>query len=47
MITYKYLEKKKRFEIETLFIDRVLNKARFYGKIMQKMCTKSYSQTPF
>ena len=35
-----YLEKKKRYDIETLSIDRVLNKERFYGKIMQKICTK-------
>ena len=42
-----YLEKEKRYDIETLSIDRVLNKEHFYGKIMQKMCTKSYSQTPF
>ena len=32
---------KKRYDIETLPIDRVLNKAHFYGKIIQKMCTKS------
>ena len=30
-----------RCDIETLSIDRVLNKEHFYGKIMQKMCTKS------
>ena len=36
-----YLEKEKRCDIETLFIDRVLNKKHFYGKIMQKKCTKS------
>ena len=36
-----YLEKEKRYDIETLSIDRVLNKEHFYGKIMQKMCTKS------
>ena len=28
-------------------IDRVLNKGHFYGKIIQKMCSKSYPQTPF
>ena len=28
-------------QIETLSIDRVLNKEYFYGEIMQKMCTKS------
>ena len=31
-----YLEKKKRYDIKTLFINRVLNKEHFYGKIMQK-----------
>ena len=36
-----YLKKEKRYDIETLSIDRVLNKEHFYGKIMQKMCTKS------
>ena len=49
IITYFlwYLEKEKRFDIETLSIDRVLNKDYFYGKILQKICSKSYSQTPF
>ena len=43
LITYFvwYLGKEKRYDIETLLIDRVLNKKYFYGKIMQKMCTKS------
>ena len=36
-----YLEKEKTCDIETLSIDRELNKKHFYGKIMQKMCTKS------
>ena len=36
-----YLEKEIRCDIETLSIDRVLNMEHFYGKIMQKMCTKS------
>ena len=36
-----YLEKEIRCDIETLSIDRELNKEHFYGKIMQKMCTKS------
>ena len=36
-----YLEKDKRCDTETLIIDRILNKEHFYGKIMQKMCTKS------
>ena len=35
------LEKEKRYNIEALTIDRVLNKEHFYGNIMQKMCTKS------
>ena len=33
--------KEKRYDIETLFIDLVLNKEHFYGKIMQRICTKS------
>ena len=36
-----YLEKEMRCHIETLSIDRVLNTEHSYGKIMQKMCTKS------
>ena len=36
-----YLEKENRYDIETLSIDRVLNKEHFDGKIMHKMCTKS------
>ena len=35
-----YLGKEKRYAIDTLSIDRVLHKEYFYGKIMQKMCTK-------
>ena len=42
-----YLEKEKRYDIETLSIDRVLNKKHLYGNIMWKMCTKSQSQTSF
>ena len=42
-----YLWKEKRYDIETLFIDRVLNEEHFYGEIMHKMCTKSYYKTPF
>ena len=42
-----YLEKEKRYGIGTLSIDRVLNKEHFYAKIMQRMCTKSLSQTLF
>ena len=40
------LEKEKRYDIETLLIDRVLDQENFYGKFMQKMYTKSQSQTP-
>ena len=36
-----YLENEKRYDIEPLSIDRVLNKEHFYEKIIQKMCTKS------
>ena len=42
-----YLEKEKRYDIKTLSIDRVLKKEHFYGKVMQKMCTKIWSQAPF
>ena len=35
------LEKGISFDIETLSIDRELNKEHLYGKIIQKMCTKS------
>ena len=43
LITYFvwYLEKEKRYDIEILSIDRVLNKEYFYGKIMQKIYTKN------
>ena len=36
-----YFGKEKRYDIETLSIDRVLNKEHFHGKIMYKMWTKS------
>ena len=36
-----YLEEEKRYDIETFFIEWVLNKEHFYGKAMQEMCTKS------
>ena len=42
-----YLKKEKRYDIETLSVDRVLNKEHIYWKIMQKMCNRGYSQTPF
>ena len=43
LITYFawYLEKEKRCDSETFSIERVLNKEHFYGKVTQKMCTKS------
>ena len=34
-------QKEKSYSIETLSMDRVLNEEHFYGKIIQKMCTKS------
>ena len=46
LITH-YLKKEKRYDVETLSIDRVLNKEHFYWKIIQKMCTRGYSQTSF
>ena len=30
----------KNWDVETWSIDRVLRKEHFYGKIMQKICTK-------
>ena len=36
----RYLEKEKRYCIETLYIESVLNKKHFYWKIIQKMCTR-------
>ena len=36
-----YLEKERRYNTETLSIDRVLNKEHFYGKMIQKMSTKA------
>ena len=36
-----YFEKEKRYDVETLSLDTVLNKEPFYGKIIQKMCTQS------
>ena len=49
LITYFvwYLEKKERYDIETLSNDRTLNKEHFKSKIIREMCTKSLSQTPF
>ena len=42
-----YPEKEKKYDIETFSIDRVLNKEHFYGKTMQKMCTKKLLPDPF
>ena len=36
-----YLQKEKRYDIETLSIDGVSDKEHFYKKIMQKICSKS------
>ena len=41
-----YLQKEIKSDIETLSINRKLNKECFYGKIMQKICFKK-PQTPF
>ena len=30
------------YDVEILSIDRVIDKENFYGKKMQKMCTKRY-----
>ena len=38
------LKKEKGCGTETFSIDRVLNKDYFYGKIMQKLCTKASSR---
>ena len=43
----RYLEEETRRDVETLSIDRELNKEHFYGKVMQKMRTKSQPQSPF
>ena len=40
-----YLEKEKKYDIETLSIDGISDKKYFYRKIMQEMFSKSYSQT--
>ena len=41
-----YLAKEKGYDTEILSTDRVLNKEHFYGKIIQKMSTISYSHGP-
>ena len=38
---FRHLEMAKRYDIETLSIDRVLNKEHFYLKIMQKWAPKA------
>ena len=43
----RYLEKESRSNLETWLIERVVNKEHFYGKNMQKMCTKDSPMTPF
>ena len=40
-IYWHILSEEKKYDIETLSIDRVLIKEKFCGEIMQKMCTKS------
>ena len=35
-----YFVKEKRYDIETLSSDRVLNKEHLHWKIMQKICTR-------
>ena len=37
----KNLEKEKDMTLKLQSVDRVLNKKHFYGKIMQKMCSKT------
>ena len=37
----------KSYDIETLCIDRVLNKKHFFGKIIQKMYNKSFTNFNF
>ena len=41
----RYLEKEKRYDIEILSIDGVSDKECFYRKIMQKISSKSLSQS--
>ena len=42
-----YLEKEKRYDIETLLNDRVLNKGYFYGRILQKNMKQKLVLDPF
>ena len=41
----RYLEKEKRYDIKTSWIDKILNKEYFYKEIIQKMYLKSLSWT--
>ena len=42
-----YLEKEKRYGIETLSTDRALNKEHFYGKFMSKWAPKASPRSLF
>ena len=42
-----YLEKERRYEIETLYIDGVLNKEHFNGKFVQKNVCQKLFPDPF
>ena len=42
----RYLEKEKKYDIETLPIDSLLNKEHFYGKSCRK-CAAKASPRPF
>ena len=40
-IFFRYVENKSNSDIETWSTDTVLNEENFYGKSMQKICTKN------
>ena len=42
-----FLEKQKKYGIDTLSVDRILSKEYFYGKIMQKYFPKGSPRPPF
>ena len=42
-----YLKKEKRYDIETLSIDRVLNKEHFYGKNHAENVHQKLASDPF
>ena len=44
--TVRYLERETRSDIETWSIDRVLSKAHFYGRSIQKMCSEIMVNSP-